>query len=236
MESSLQKIVFLDAIGSNFISRLTAEFDLGLTLTKANNSKQFTSNALLGYVANKWKFAGSFNTVLSSQDDVDDIKRIEGNTTFQWFLPKDWFLSASANLLSNSVQKLQLRTTGKLGGGYGFINNNSMNFSAGGGLAYNNETYTDPADEGKNSLESYFGSQFDKYDIGDLSLLTSVFGYPSLTESGRFRVDFNFDLKYDLFFDFYIKSGVTYNYDNQPVEGASKGDYVFQTSFGWELK
>lgn len=236
LESTLNDVIYLDAIGQNFLSRLSAEFDLGLTLTKANNSKQFTSNALLGYVANKWKTTGTFNTVLSSQDEVDDIKRIEGNVNFQWFLPKDWFLSTSANFLSNSEQKLQLRTTGKLGGGYSFINNNSMNFGAGVGLAYNNETYTDPLVENKNSIEAYFGAQFDKYDIGDLSLLTSIFAYPSLTESGRFRADFKFDLKYDLPWDFYIKTGVTYNFDNQPVDGASKGDYVLQTSFGWELK
>jgi len=236
LESQLKNIIYLDAIGKNFLSRLTAEFDLGFTLTKANNSKQFTSNALLGYVANKWKVLGSFNTVLSSQDDVDDIKRIEGNIDFQWFLPKDWFLSTSANFLSNSDQKLHLRTTGKLGGGYSFINNNSMNFSTSAGLAYNNETYTDSTIDEKNSLEAYFGSQFDKYDIGDLSLLTSIFAYPSLTETGRFRADFKFDLKYDLPWDFYIKTGATYNYDNQPVEGATDGDYVLQTSFGWELK
>lgn len=235
LESELKNIIYLDAIGENFLSRLTAEFDLGLTLTKANNSKQFTSNALLEYVANKWKVMGSFNTVLSSQDGVDDIKRVEENTNFQWFLPKDWFLSTSANFLSNNEQKLQLRTTGKLGGGYSFINNNRMNFSAGVGLAYNNEVYTIPNVDSKTSLEAYFSSQFDKYDIGDFSVLTSVFVYPSLTENGRIRVDFKLDLKYDLIWDFYIKTGVTYNFDNQPVEDATKGDYVLQTSFGWEL-
>jgi len=33
----------------------------------------------------------------------------------------------------------------------------------------------------------------------------------------------------------YVKLGYTLNYDSQPVEGASKNDYVFQTTFGWEL-
>lgn len=235
LESELKKIIYLDAVGQNFLSRLQAEFDLGFTLTKANNSKQFTANSLLGYVANKWSLKGSFKTVLSSQDDVEDIKRIEGDGSFQWFLPKDWFLSTSVNFLSNNEQKLQLRTTGKLGGGYYFIHNNSMSFGAGSGLAFNNETYTDPLIPGKNSLEVYLGTQFNKYDIGDLSLLTSATIFPSITESGRFRADFNLDLKYDLPWDFYIKTGVTYNFDNQPVDGATKGDYVLQTSFGWEL-
>lgn len=236
LESELRRVIFLDAIGKNFWSRITAEFDMGFTLTKANNSRQFTSNAKLGYVANKWSLEGTFGSVLSSQDDVDDIKRIEGDLMFQWFLPKDWFLSTSANFLSNNDQKLKLRTTGKLGPGYYFKRNNNLHLGAGVGLAYNNEEYTDPLLESKNSMEAYFSAEFKKYDIGDLSLLANATALPSLTESGRFRADFRFDMKYDLPLDFFIKMGLTYNYDNQPAEGATDGDYVFQTSFGWELK
>ena len=236
LESNMNDIIYLDAIGKNFLSRLTAEFDLGITSTKANNSKQFTANALLGYLANKWKLEGFFNSVISSQDNTDDIKRIEGNTRFQWYLPKDWFLSTSVNLLTNNEQELRLRTTAKLGGGYYFIHNNRMNFGSDIGLAFNNETYTNPLSPSKNSLEAYLGLQFNKYDIGDLSILTSAFAYPSLTESKRIRADFKLDFKYDLPWDFYIKTGVTYNFDNQPVNDAPKDDYVIQTSFGWELK
>ena len=72
------------------------------------------------------------------------------------------------------------------------------------------------------------------FDIGDLSLLTHATGYPSLTEAGRFRLDFKFDLKYDLPLDFYIKTGTTVNYDSQPVAGGSDLDYVIQTGIGWE--
>ena len=59
--------------------------------------------------------------------------------------------------------------------------------------------------------------------------------FKSITEGGRTRADYKLDLKYDLPLDFYIGLGFTLNYDNQPVEGASESDYVFQTSFGWEL-
>jgi hypothetical protein len=60
-----------------------------------------------------------------------------------------------------------------------------------------------------------------------------VLAYPSLTESGRIRVDNRIDLQYDLPMDFYIKTGFTINYDNQPVEGAAQSDYIWQTTFGW---
>jgi len=72
------------------------------------------------------------------------------------------------------------------------------------------------------------------YDIGDLSLLTKLVVYPSITESGRFRSDFNFDAKYDLPKDFYLKFGLNVNYDNRPVAGATDTDYMLQTGFGWK--
>jgi hypothetical protein len=72
------------------------------------------------------------------------------------------------------------------------------------------------------------------FDVGDLNLLTNATVYPGITESGRWRVDYKIDVKYDLPLDFYVKLSFSANYDNQPVEGASKTDYVFVTGFGWE--
>ena len=79
------------------------------------------------------------------------------------------------------------------------------------------------------------GTEVNLYDIGDLNLLTNVYWYPSLTQSGRNRVDYRFDVKYDLPLDFYVKAGFTLNYDSQPATGASESDYVILTGFGWEL-
>ena len=233
--TEIKNIVFLDAIGTSFFSKMNASFDVGITLTKANNLKQFTANSALGYVSNKWSSTGNFSLVNSRQDNVNDVKRVNGNLGAQWFLPSDWFLQGSADLLSNSEQLLKLRTTTRVGIGYFFKRNNSLYFGTAAGLAFNNESYTNNT-EGKNSVEMYVGAELNKYAIGDLSLITTISVFPSLTERGRVRSDFSFDMKYDLPYDFYVKTSVTYNYDNQPTEGAAQSDYVFQTSFGWELK
>jgi hypothetical protein len=65
--------------------------------------------------------------------------------------------------------------------------------------------------------------------------LTSLTAYPSLTESGRWRLDFKIETRYEMWFDddFYIKFSYSMNYDNQPPEGATDLDYVLQTGFGW---
>jgi len=108
-----------------------------------------------------------------------------------------------------------------------------MYFSANAGMAYSREKFTND-NPIRTSTEGYVALGFTKYAIGDLSVSSSAAVYPSFSQGGRYRLDFNFDMKYDLPLDFYIRLGLSYNYDNKPVEGAADSDYVFNTSFGWE--
>jgi len=233
-EENLIDVNYLEPIGRNFLSRLTVDVDFGITLAKANNLRQLTSNISGTYLANKWKANGSYKTVLSHQDGAADINRMDGEISINYFLQNDWFLQLSGVYLSNDEQKLKLRSTYKAGAGYYFIHDNRMSFGASTGLAWTSENYIDDTPD-KTSGELYLAVGLNKYDIGDLSLLTSAILYPSITESGRYRADINFDMKYDLPLDLYIKMSITYNWDNQPIEGASAEDYVFTTSFGWEF-
>ena len=69
----------------------------------------------------------------------------------------------------------------------------------------------------------------------DIDIDSSVNVAPSLSESGRFRTDYDLNLKYDLPLDFYIKIGFVLNYDNQPITSGNEVDYVLTTGFGWEF-
>ena len=232
-EYSLADIVFIEPIGKSFFSRLTVDIDLGINITKANNFKQLTSNVSATYLAYKWRGKGLYKTVLSRQDGAADINRMDAEIGAEYYLPHDWFVQGKAIFLSNDEQLLQLRSTLQAGAGYYFIRNNTMFFSANGGLAYSTENFTNDTPD-RNSTEGYVALGFTKYAIGDLSVGTTAALYPSFSQSGRYRVDFNFDMKYDLPLDFYIRLGLSYNYDNQPVGDAADSDYDFTTSFGWE--
>ncbi|MCP4883588.1 MAG: DUF481 domain-containing protein, partial [Flavobacteriales bacterium] len=202
-------------------------------ITKANNFRQLTSNVSATYLAYKWRGKGLYKTVLSRQDGAADINRMDAEIGAEYYLPHDWFVQGKAIYLSNDEQLLQLRSTYQAGAGYYFIRNNTMFFSANGGLAYSTENFTNDTPN-RNSTEGYVALGFTKYAIGDLSVGTTAALYPSFSQSGRYRVDFNFDMKYDLPLDFYIRLGLSYNYDSQPVKDAADSDYVFTTSFGWE--
>jgi hypothetical protein len=233
--TDLHNIIYLDPIGKNFLSKMSASFDIGLTLTKANNLKQLTADAAVGYLGQKWSTNSTFSLVKSEQDNTENVDRLESSTSLQRFLPADWFIQGTLEFLKNSEQKLRLRTTGRLGIGYFFAKNNRQYFGALTGIANNREEYSDGITESNSSMEYFIGSEFNHYAIEDHSLLNSATLSPSLTEKGRLRLDFKFNMKYDLPWDFYIKTGITYNFDNQAAQGASRGDYVIQTSFGWEL-
>ena len=228
------QIVYLNALDEGFWSRLSLNFDVGTNITKANDLRQFTFNTGIGYLADRWKANLTFNTMRSTQRDVEPTKRTELGATYNYFLPKDWYLMYSLSMLSNTEQLLDLRTSNMVGVGKYLIHTNKAYLGFSGGINFNNEKFLSDQ-SATQSGEAFFGAQFNIFDIGDLDVLTTLTAYPSLTENRRLRTDFKFDIRYEFKFDLYFKVGTTMNYDNQPTEGASELDYIFQTTVGWKL-
>lgn len=227
-------IVYLKELHGDFWSKLSASIDLGYSFSKAKNLNQLSIRSKLGYLSKRWYLGASYDQTASTQDDVDPINRVDGTLTYRYFIKNDWYATANMTFLTNTEQKIELRTTGKPGLGKYIIHTNSSYWGFQGGLSFNNEKFSSD-DPDKKSLEAFLGSELNLFNMGDISLLTNGTVYPSLTEARRVRFDFQFDFKYDLPLDFYIRLGYTLNYDNQPVEGAAPVDYVIQTTFGWEL-
>lgn len=231
----LNEVVFIKPLEEGFLQKLNASMDLGFNLTKANKLRQFSLRSNMDYLTNKWSIDASLDIVRSTQDSIVATRRTDASVGFNYFLGKRWFSFVSSNFLQNDEQKLKLRATPLVGLGNYVIQTNSMYWALAGGVAWNIENYTDPDIKNRSSSEANFGTELNLFDMGDISLLTNLLVYKSLSERDRIRLDFKFDIKYDLPLDFYIRLGYTHNFDSQPVEGASKDDYVFQTTFGWEL-
>ena len=229
-----EDIVILDDIDQGFWSQIYASVDFGYDLTKANNLKQLSLRSNIGYIAKRWQLDANFSSLSSRQDDVDDVKRNDGGLTFKYFLSRDWYPMVSIEFLANTEQQLDLRSTTKLGMGKYVIHTNKSYWGFSLGANYNNENYAQSTAPDRKSWEGFLGTELNLFNIGDLNLLTRLVAYPSFTESGRWRSDFNFDAKYDLPLDFYIKLGYTLNFDNQPAAGAPKSDFILHTGFGWE--
>ena len=73
------------------------------------------------------------------------------------------------------------------------------------------------------------------FDYKDFDLKTTIKFYYSLSEKGRFRTDYDLNLKYDMPLNFYIKLGFTLNYDNQSAISGSDFDYILSSGLGWKF-
>jgi len=228
----LEDIIYIKPLEQKFKNRINGGIDMGFTLTRARNQRQFTVRSRFGYMTQRWSFDASLNKLSTSQDETDKIERGDGALTSIYSLKNEWLLLARIDYLYNTEQLLDLRNNMKLGVGKYLNRTNRMNWTVLGGFSYNVENFAGDITNRK-SQEAWIGSELNLFDVGDLSLLSNIFIYPSLSEKDRLRLDYRIDLKYDLPLDFYIKTGFTLNYDNQPAGGSSRGDYILQTTFGW---
>jgi hypothetical protein len=229
---NIKDVVFIRSVDRKFWDRINASIDVGFDLAKSNNLRQLSLRSNIGYTARRWGTDVSFNTMFSKQDDIDDIKRYDGAWNYKYFLKRKWYIPVSISFLSNTEQSIKLRTVGKLGGGLFLIQSNTIHWGVELGFSFNNETYFSD-DPKRNSGESFVGTEFNIFDIKDLSMLVKLGLFADLTEKNHWRSDVSIDFKYDLPLDFYIKTAFTLNFDNKPVQETSRSDYVFHTGFGW---
>ncbi len=228
----IEDVLYIKTVDRGFLGRINAGIDLGFTFTRARNQRQFTTRSHIDYISQYWSFSAAFNKLTTTQDEVEKIERGDGNLTAIYIPRNRWLALARIEYLYNNQQRIDLRVNTLLGLGQDFIRSNSLYWRVFGGLAFNNEDFAGEVNN-LQSTELFLASELNIFDMGDFSILTNIFVYPSLTEKNRLRTDFRMDLQYDLPLDFYIKSGLTLNYDNRSIQLTRTTDYIIQTTLGW---
>lgn len=232
--SKIKEILYINETKESFKSRLSASFEVGFNLTKALNSKQFSLKSTFGYTTDKAALKASFSILKTNQNNAEPIKRTDGLLNYRRILVNRWYAITSLVTLSNTQQKIDLRANTQLGIG-NYIHANSKGYwGIKSGINNNIEKFSNN-NNSLNSWEGYLGTELNLYDMEDFNLALVFMNYSSFTDSGRYRADLTFDIKYDLPLNLFVKAGISYNYDNKPTSGASTSDYVLRTGIGWEL-
>lgn len=230
----LEEVIAFEEVDDNFWNRIKGGIDLGYNFTKANNNAQFTIAGQFEYNGEIWRLESNINVLNSTQDEADKTKRTDGNLEFRRLLPRKWYLLSDVSFLSNTEQALDGRISPSIGFGRLLISTNKLYLGLAVGYAYNIENYEDTS-LNKSTSETFIFTGFNMYDFNDLDLQAGIKFYPSLSEKGRIRADYDLNLKYDLPLDFYIKMAFTLNFDNQPAIDGNDYDYIFTSGFGWEF-
>jgi putative salt-induced outer membrane protein YdiY len=232
---NLSDLVYIKSVKETFRDRLSATVDFGYTLTKANKAQQLNLKGSVGYLTKRWFGAVNFSSVRSTQKEAPKSRSADADINYRLFLTREWFGIVATTFRSSDEQRLDLRSSAQAGGGRYFIQTNRLYFMMVIGGAWTNEKFQDPDVPQTSSLEGLGFTEFNAFDIGALDVLAKLSVYPSLTQSERVRLVFSSDLKWKLPLDFFFKLSYTHNYDSAPPNDASKSDFTFTTSFGWEL-
>ena len=190
----------------SFWSRFDAGFDFGYSMTQANSAKQLTFGGNLLYRDKQIVDSMLANVFKSTQSNAPDTQRWDFGNDFRYLFGDRWYANTTQDFLNSDEQGLDLRTTIGGGGGRYLLRSSSQYLAVGGGLAWTKEDYKDPAIPKKDSAEAYLGTEFMTEKLKVTDLVTRFTYYPSLTIDDRYRINYRFDLDFNLPGDWYFRS------------------------------
>jgi hypothetical protein len=235
VDVALADIVAMTNVNRTLWSRFDGYLELGFNYAKANNSTNLNFATKIDYRAPKWIFGLGFDSRFQNQDDAESFKRNLGTLNASYLLPKTWYVGAFTQFEQNQQLDLDLRVLLGAIGGRDFLQSNRVEWNWLAGVLSNREEYAGL--EATNSAEALVGTRFSWFTFGNFEndLTSSLLVYPSLTESGRVRVDFDINYRQDLFGDLYLSFSFYDQYDSQPPPGANDNDYGTSIAVGWDI-
>ena len=232
----MHDIVSISRIRAGFFQRTDGYVDLGLSITRANNQKEWTLGTQVRYRGQKWAGSLTGNSYFRFQDDsASNTSRNNVIGRADRLFKGKWSAGLTLTVEQNEELNLDLRQTTGFGGGYSVTRTNDHVLRLNSSLLATNERYS-TSTEGTTSLEILFGADYEafQFDSPKLDLTTSLSVTPSISDLGRVRVQWDFRTSYELISDFFLglKGFVTYD-SRPPTADAVNTDYSVNFTIGW---
>src|SRR5215510_800788 len=185
----IEEVVGMTPIQEDLWGRLQGHLDVGLTYAKANDNVQLTSSGQVRYRGTSVEAGFDFNTYLQSQDNQSTVSHVSVGAGVQWFVAPLWMAGALAQLQQNDELDLALRMTLGAVATRTLVQNQHAIFRVPAGVVLNREEFYG-TDSVTVSVEALLGAELAafRFDTPKVDISASTYGYPSLTESGRFRL------------------------------------------------
>ena len=232
----MHEVVSISRIKAGFLERTSGYVDLGFSLTRANNQKEWTLGAQARYRAQKWAGSLTGNSYFRFQDDTaSNTSRNNLVGRADRLFKGKWSAGLTLSLEQNEELNLDLRQITGLGVGYSLTRTNDHVLRVNTSLLATNELFS-TSPEATTNLELLVGADYQafRFDSPKLDLTTGLTVTPSLTDLGRVRVNWDFRTSYELFSDFFLGLKGFFAYDSSPpTEDAVKQDYSLNFTVGW---
>jgi uncharacterized protein DUF481 len=229
-------VVRIAPLYRNVWTGLNGSVDFGFTYTEANSFVQLNFNGEATYRSRGFQLGTELSAFVSHQEGVTASERAYWQVDYGYFLPRLWYLGAVARFEHNKELGLDLRALGGLGVGRHIVQTNQTLFDVLVGAAGSHETPIDG--EGSYSVEAVVASRYTyfMYDFPKLAFGVDVTVFPSLTDSGRVRLQADARVRRDIISDFYVSVSIFDTFDSRPpTEGAAKNDWGPVVSVGYKF-
>ncbi len=227
-------VVSIVPLEASFWQQLDGSISLGFSYTKSNQLAQLTSDI---YVRRRtpirlWELEAS--SITTAQEGEDTKRREDLSLTYNRLFEGAFFALASAGAQTNDELGLDLRVLFSAGMGINWVQTNHNDFLSTAGLSVNRE-WSDIAED-KYNLEAFISAEHSvfRYDYPKTDITTELTVYPSLSDWGRVRGEFDISASREIIKDFTLVLSFYDSYDSDPLDpAAEKNDYGLVLSLGW---
>jgi hypothetical protein len=236
-EVSLQmsEVTLITPIGTSFWRQLDGSIDVGFSYTRSSGVAQLNvnSNTVYRKLASRARFTASL-TQTRKDDDSGRDDRAFAEMSYLRYPWRRWFILTAGRFEINESLGLMLRSQIGAAAGPRLINSNRAQLVLGAGLAFNHERGVDV--KPTRNVEALFTleTSFYTYDRPKTNLGVSLQYYPSLSNTGRQRVQLDAGAKRELWKDLVVALNLYSTYDNRPPNpAADTNDVGIVLSIGW---
>jgi hypothetical protein len=233
----MAEVTSIAPIGKSFWKKLDGSFDAGFSYTRSSGVATTTLNSDVVFRRPDFKaeLTGSA-TVTAQSDETKNDSRSSLQFSYVRYRGGQWFVAGTGGVESNESLGLVLRSQLAAAVGKRLVDTNRAQLNIGGGLSVNNEQGVDTGST--QNLEGLLGvdMSYYTYDSPKTNLDVSLKYYPSLSNWGRQRVQFDLGLKRELFKDFFVGLNGYDTFDSQPPNpDAAHNDVGVTASVGWSF-
>jgi hypothetical protein len=239
---ALASVVRIEELETGFWQRLSGSMSVGFDYAKSTGIRTSNINISSSYQGDEVKATLDISAAETSSDDTESSERENLTSTVQFQRERPSFVMLLNTLERNDELGIDARLTSGAGLARYFAQDQDSEVMLFAGAVANQE-WTDTGDgtleedESQQSIEGVLGATWRIFRFGDpdVSLSSSAFLYPSLTESGRHRGNLDVSLRREIITDLFFDLSFYESYDSDPPSGGETTDYGFVTSVGYKF-
>jgi hypothetical protein len=231
----------LDVIGmypveAGFWERLDLTASLGFTWDKGSNVGKYNLEMDAAYRDPRFLSRAGFSTEVTTQEGRDDTTRANAYLNHMQFRPNKRFILYFGNVDNNDELGVDLRVLGGAGYGWAPIRSQRNWFALALGLDVNHEIPTEGDAETNLEAVGVLNYEYFKYSDPERSFATNLMVFPSITDFGRVRVNFDTNFNLEFISDLFWKMSFFATYDSEPISlNASSSDYGVTSSLSYKF-